>query len=418
MSLLVQGLSHKTAPIQIREQLSFDLNELKKALPQLNAIDGIDESMIVSTCNRTELYCKLDINVGEKPMKWLAYYLDLDIDTLKPHFYSLSNEYAVRHALRVGSGLDSLVVGEPQILGQLKKAYKVALEVGTAGKFINKLMQDAFTTSKIIRTKTEIGRSPVSIAFAAIKLAQQIHGNLSNSTALIVGAGETTTLVARHLSHTNIGKVYVANRTQANSKSITEVCGGETIGLTDIPKFLQLADIVISSITTKNPIISLDIAKLSIKKRRGQPIFFVDLGVPRNIEESIGSLESSFLYTVDDLKVIVESNIGARSAASIEAEEIVNFKTSDFLEWEKVQGVNQFINRYRAQAEELSNKEIKIALRELEKGSDPEKIIKMLGQRLSRKLIHTPTTKLREYAGESELLSNAIKILGIDIESR
>ena len=418
MSLLVQGLSHKTAPIQIRELLSFDSNELKKALPQLNAIEGIDESMIVSTCNRTELYCKLDKNLEEKPMNWLAYYLNLDIDTLKPHFYTLSDEFAVRHALRVGSGLDSLVVGEPQILGQLKKAYKVALEVGTAGKFINRLMQDAFTTSKIIRTKTEIGRSPVSIAFAAIKLAQQIHGNLSNSTALIVGAGETTTLVARHLSNTNIGKVYVANRTRANSKSITEICGGETIGLTDILKFLPLADIVISSITTKKPIISLDIAKLSIEKRKGHPIFFVDLGVPRNIEESIGSIESSFLYTIDDLKVIVESNIGARSAASIEAEEIVNFKTSDFLEWEKIQGVNQFINRYRTQAEELSNKEIEIALRELKKGSNPEEIIGMLGKRLSRKLIHTPTTKLREYAGESELLSNAIKILGIDIESR
>ena len=152
MSLLVQGLSHKTAPIQIRELLSFDSSELKKALPQLNSIDGIDESMIVSTCNRTELYCKLDIGLKDEPMKWLAYYLKLDVNTLRPHFYSLSNEYAVRHALRVGSGLDSLVLGEPQILGQLKKAYKVALEVGTAGKFINKLMRDAFTTSKIIRT--------------------------------------------------------------------------------------------------------------------------------------------------------------------------------------------------------------------------------------------------------------------------
>ncbi|OUU75389.1 MAG: glutamyl-tRNA reductase [Methylococcaceae bacterium TMED69] len=418
MSLLVQGLSHKTAPIQIRELLSFDSNELKKALPQLNAIDGIDESMIVSTCNRTELYCKLDTGLEEKPIRWLAYYLNLDIDTLKPHFYSLSNEYAVRHALRVGSGLDSLVVGEPQILGQLKKAYKVALEVGTAGKFINKLMQDAFTTSKIIRTKTEIGQSPVSVAFAATKLAQQIHGDLANSTALIVGAGQTTTLVARHLSQTNIGKIYVANRTRTKSELVTKVCGGDTIELTDIPKFLQLADIVISSVTTRKPIISLDIAKLSIKKRKGRPIFFVDLGVPRNIEESVGSLESSFLYTIDDLKIIVESNIGARSAASIEAEEIVNFKTSDFLEWEKIQSINQFINCYRAQAEDLSNKEIEIALKELRKGSDVEKVIRTMGKRLSRKLIHTPTSKLKEYADEAEVLSKAIDILGIDVESR
>ncbi len=418
MSLLVQGLSHKTAPIQIRELLSFDSSELKKALPQLNSIDGIDESMIVSTCNRTELYCKLDIGLKDEPMKWLAYYLKLDVNTLKPHFYSLSNEYAVRHALRVGSGLDSLVLGEPQILGQLKKAYKVALEVGTAGKFINKLMQDAFTTSKIIRTKTEIGRSPVSVAFAAIKLAEQIHGDLSNSTALIVGAGQTTTLVARHLNKTNIGKIYVANRTKNKSQLITNICGGEMIELTDIPKFLQLADIVISSINTKRPIISLDIAKLSLEKRRGRPLFFVDLGVPRNIDESIGSLESSFLYTIDDLKVIVESNIGTRTAASIEAEEIVNFKTSDFLEWEKVQSINQFINCYRAQAEKLSNKEIEIALKELKKGSDAEEIIRIMGKRLSRKLIHTPTSKLREYAGEAEILRKAIEILGIDVENR
>ncbi len=417
MSLLVQGLSHKTAPIQIREQLSFDLSDLKRALPELNAVDGIDESMIVSTCNRTELYCKLDQGLEDKPLNWLAYYLNLDVNSLRPHFYSLSNEYAVKHAMRVGSGLDSLVLGEPQILGQLKKAYKIALEAGTAGKFINKLMQDAFTTSKIIRNKTEIGRSPVSIAFAAIKLAQQIHGNLSNTTALIIGAGETTSLVARHLKQANIGKVYVANRTKAKSELITEICGGKAINLTDIPKFLRMADIVISSVNTKRPIIGPDIVKLSIEKRRKHPIFFVDLGVPRNIQEDVGSLEASFLYTIDDLKVIVESNVGTRASASIEAEEIVKFKTSDFLEWEKVQSITKYINSYRDQAERFSKEEIESAIKELRKGRNAEKIIKIMGKRLSRKLIHTPTSKLREYAGDKDVLDKAVEILGIDLEN-
>ena len=417
MSLLVQGLSHKTAPIKIRELLSFDAEGLKKALPELNAIEGIDESMIVSTCNRTELYCKLSANFEDKPLTWLAYYLDLDINILKPHFYSFSNEYAVRHALRVGSGLDSLVLGEAQILGQLKKAYKVALEVGTAGKFINKLMQDAFTTSKIIRTKTEIGRTPVSIAFAAIKLAQQIHGDLSKSTALMIGAGETSTLVARHLKRVNIGEVYVANRTKANSELITQICGGKTIDLTDIPRFLQKADMVISSINTKKPVIGFDIAKLSISKKK-KPIFFVDLGVPRNIHQDVGSLEAAFLYTIDDLKVIVESNMGTRSAAAIEAEEIVNFKTTDFLEWEKIQTVSDYIHLYRDQTEALCNQEISNSLRQLEKGTDPQEIIKQMGQRITSKLIHTPTTKLREYAGEKEVIKKAIEILGVDLKNR
>ena len=269
---------------------------------------------------------------------------------------------------------------------------------------------------KIIRTKTEIGRTPVSIAFAAIKLAQQIHGDLSKSTALMIGAGETSTLVARHLKRVNIGEVYVANRTKANSELITQICGGKTIDLTDIPRFLQKADMVISSINTKKPVIGFDIAKLSISKKK-KPIFFVDLGVPRNIHQDVGSLEAAFLYTIDDLKVIVESNMGTRSVAAIEAEEIVNFKTTDFLEWEKIQTVSDYIHLYRDQTEALCNQEINNSLRQLEKGTDPQEIIKQMGQRITSKLIHTPTTKLREYAGEKEVIKKAIEILGVDLKN-
>ena len=416
MSLSVHGLSHKTAPIHIREKIAFDGEQLLYALPALNSKLGVKESMIVSTCNRTEMYCDIMEGMENEPLRWVAHYLNIDLNILRPHFYNYSGERAIKHALRVGSGLDSLVLGEPQILGQLKKAHELAIRAGTVGKMINKLMQVAFSTSKIIRSKTEIGSAPISVAYAATKLAQQIHGDLGSISALLIGAGETINLVAKHLREANIKRVVVANRTLANSKKITEITGGKSIHLLDIPNELTRADIVVSSISSRTSVIGSEMVKLALKRRSGKPIFLVDLGVPRNIQEKVGLIDAAYLYSVDDLKTIVESNLGNRREAAIEAEEIVNFKASDYLEWLRIQDAGEIISNYRSQCDAMTQSEVDIALRRLEKGSDTEEVIEQLARKICKKFMHSPTIFLRKYADDPATIKSAIDILGINKE--
>ena len=413
MNFLIHGLSHKTTPLHIRERLVFDSDELLKALPKLNAEKGVKESMIISTCNRTEIYCNTNTGMDNEPLLWMARYLDIDLSKLRPHFYNHKGEKAIKHALRVGSGLDSMVLGEPQILGQLKNAYQLALKAGTIGKTIDRLMQVAFSTSKIIRSNTEIGNAPVSVAFAAAKLAEQIHGDLSKATALLVGAGDTIELVVKHLQQQNIGKTIIANRTRENSVKIAKVCGGETIKLIDIPKYLDKADIVVSSIDTKMPIIGADIASLAIKRRSSRPIFFVDLGVPRNIEESVGLVNSSYLYNVDDLQTIVDSNLGNRKDAAIEAEQIVRHKTADYLDWLRIQDAADIITEYRKTNNLITEEALEVALRQIRNGVNSEEVLRTLSNRIAKKIAHSPTLFLRDAAGDPEKLRSAIEILGL-----
>lgn len=414
MSLSVHGLSHKTAPIDIREKVAFDPAQILCALPVLNSKSGIRESMIISTCNRTEMYCNIKEGMENEPLIWVSNYLDIDVKLLRPHFYCYRDEQAIKHTLRVGSGLDSLILGEPQILGQLKRAHELALQAGTVGKMINKLMQVAFSTSKLIRSKTEIGKAPISIAYAATKLAQQIHGNLNSVSALLIGAGETITLVAKHLKQSNIKHVVVANRSAANSKKIVDICGGEIVNLVDIPREISNADIVVSSVNSRNPIIQADVIELALKRRAGKPIFLVDLGVPRNIDWKISSIESAYLYGIDDLKTIVETNIGARQEATIEAEQIVRFKASDYLEWLRVQDASNIISTYRENCTVLTDPALASAIRAIENGRDPKEVIKELAIKINSKLMHNPTMYLRKHADDPMAVKIAKEILGIN----
>ena len=414
MSLSVHGLSHKTAPIDIREKVAFDPAQILSALPVLNSKSGIRESMIISTCNRTEMYCNIKDGMENEPLIWVSNYLDIDVKLLRPHFYYYRDEQAIKHTLRVGSGLDSLVLGEPQILGQLKRAHELAMKAGTVGKMINKLMQVAFSTSKLIRSKTEIGKAPISIAYAATKLAQQIHGDLNSVSALLIGAGETITLVAKHLKQSNIKHVVVANRSAANSKKIVDICGGEIVNLVDIPREISNADIVVSSVNSRNPIIQADMVELALKRRAGKPIFLVDLGVPRNIDWKVSSVESAYLYGIDDLKTIVETNIGARQEATIEAEQIVRFKASDYLEWVRVQDASNMISTYRKNCTALIDPALISAIRAIENGEDPKDVIKELTIKISNKLMHEPTMYLRKHADNPMSVEIAKEILGIN----
>ena len=418
MNLSVHGLSHKTAPIAIREKIAFDSDQILYALPRLNSESGIRESMIISTCNRTEVYCNTAEGMEDEPLQWVSNYLSLDLGVLSPHFYNFHGEQAIRHTLRVGSGLDSLVLGEPQILGQLKKAHQLAVRAGTVGKMINKLMQVAFTTSKLIRTKTEIGSSPVSVAYAATKLARQIHGNLDGVSALLIGAGETINLVAKHLKHSGIKEVVIANRTASNSQKIADICGGKIVGLADIPREISKADVVVSSVTSRTPIIQPNVVELAIKKRLGKPIFLVDLGVPRNIRGEVGVLESAYLYTVDDLKTIIESNIESRREAAIEAEQIVSFKVSDYIEWMRVQDVSTTIANYRDKYSKIVESELAQSRNALDRGADAKVELERLAHKLGKKLMHKPTIYLREHADEPETLKIASELLDIEKEKK
>ncbi len=279
-------------------------------------------------------------------------------------------------------------------------------------------MQVAFTTSKLIRTKTDIGNSPVSVAYAATKLAQQIHGNLNSVTALLIGAGETISLVAKHLKQSHIKEVVIANRTASNSRKIADICEGRIVELADIPREISKSDIVVSSVTSRTPIIERDVIELAVKKRHEKPIFLVDLGVPRNISGEVGMLESVYLYTVDDLKTIVESNIDSRRDAAIEAEQIVSFKATDYLEWMRVQDVSTTIANYRDKYFKMVEDELAQSRKALGRGANAEVELEKLALKLSKKLMHKPTTYLREHADDPETLKIAIELLDIEKEKK
>lgn len=414
MSLLVLGLSHKTAPLEVRERLAFDAGQLPLALDDLKSSSGVDEALILSTCNRTELYCQVAQGDASAALSWLARYRELKPSELEPHLYHLLDEFAVRHALRVASGLDSLVVGEPQILGQLKDAYEQAVSVGTAGKFLNRLMQFSFSTAKLIRTETEIGNTPVSVAYAAVKLAQQIHGDLSQRSALMVGAGDTINLVASHLTGSGLENLVIANRSHANAVELAARHRGEAIGLNELPHRLAQADIVVCSTASRVPIITRGIVELALKQRRGEPMFLVDLAVPRDVEAEVAGLDDVYLYTVDDLEHVIASNMRLREEAAVQAEEMVQLQVQGYMDWLQIQSSSATIAAYRDRGERIREQATERALRRLSNGDDPREVIDQLARGITNKLMHHPTRQLRAAAGRDDLLRQARGLLGLD----
>tara|TARA_R110001592_G_scaffold363380_1_gene686559 strand:+ start:3239 stop:4501 length:1263 start_codon:yes stop_codon:yes gene_type:complete len=401
MSFLAFGINHKTASVGVREQVAFDLQCLGEALASVQTVNGILESVIVSTCNRTEIYCAgTEEMTSESLLFWLSDYHDVDVNSLRSCCFSFKDEDAIRHLMRVASGLDSLVLGEPQILGQLKSAYSSAVDAGSISNQLSRLFEHCFSVAKRVRTETAIGENPVSVAAAAVNMARQLFSDFSDNVALLIGAGKTIELVARHLKQGGIKKIIIANRTLSRAQDLSELVGGEAALIGDIPDLLEQADIVIASTASTLPILGKGAVERALKIRKHRPFFMVDIAVPRDIEPQVGELADVYLYTVDDLKGVIDESLKSREGAALEAEEYIRQGCEAFLSHQRVSGVGDALKRFRSQAETLQQRELLKGLNALKSGANPDVVLAQLARSLTNKLIHEPTVQVRRAAEE------------------
>ncbi len=402
MQLYTIGVNHTTAPISIREHVAFNNDILRHALSDLTA-QNVAEAAILSTCNRTEIYVQ---SANPEPVvNWLAQYHRLDFNHIQPYTYTLSNQEAVKHAFRVASGLDSMVLGEPQILGQFKQSVKVAQDAGTLGTLLHKLFQRTFEVAKEVRTNTDIGGSSISMAAAAVKLAQRIFGDIKNQKILLIGAGEMIELCADHFAAQKPKSMTVANRTIERgallaAKINAQAVNAEAILLNDLPARFAEFDIVITSTASQLPIVGLGMVERAIKTRRHRPIFMVDLAVPRDIEPEVAQLDDVFLYTVDDLAQVVNDGMENRQTAAIDAEMIVAARVENFMQWLKKRDAVPTIKALRDQAEAVRINELEKALKLIQKGENPAIVLDMLSNALTNKFLHAPSHALNAAHGD------------------
>lgn len=421
MPIVVIGINHKTAPVSIREKVAFSEQQLEETLS--SELPFFDEKLILSTCNRTEVYASVNDQASTESLKdWYAqqHVENVGDESIKPYVYQFSDAEAVQHTFRVASGLDSMVLGEPQILGQLKSALKTASEHKATGSKLNRLMQHAFSTAKKVRTETEIGSNPVSVAYTAVNLAKQIFGDLGNQTALLIGAGETIELVGRHLKTAGIKQITIANRSLENARQLGESLEAHVIGLPEIGDNLPFADIVISSTASPIPVIGKGSVEKALKKRKHNPIFMVDIAVPRDIEAEVGELNDIYLYTVDDLQSVVDQNIDARRRAAEMAETMIDHEAQVFLSWLNAQEQLKHVKNYRRQLESIKQETLNKALQQLKNGKSAEEALQFLAHTLTNKIGHMPTQTLNHaaHAGDMQTIKTAGKLLGLDDNSQ
>ncbi|WP_040261339.1 MULTISPECIES: glutamyl-tRNA reductase [Pseudomonas] len=416
MAFLALGINHKTASVDVRERVAFTPEQLVEALQQLCERTGTREAAILSTCNRSELYIEQSTAEAQAVLAWLAEYHQLSAEDLRACAYVHEDADAVRHMMRVAAGLDSLVLGEPQILGQMKSAYAVAREAGTVGPLLGRLFQATFNAAKQVRTDTAIGENPVSVAFAAVSLARQIFTDLQRSQALLIGAGETITLVARHLHEQGVKRIVVANRTLERAKLLAEEFGAHAVLLADIPQELVNSDIVISSTASQLPILGKGAVESALKQRRHKPIFMVDIAVPRDIEPEVGELDDVYLYTVDDLHDVVAENLKSRQGAAQAAEEMVAEGVNDFMARLRELAAVDVLRAYRQQGERLRDEELQKAQRLLANGANAEDVLAQLARGLTNKLLHAPSVQLKKLSAEGRLdaLAMAQELFALD----
>jgi glutamyl-tRNA reductase len=418
MPLCTIGLNHKSAPVEVRERVVFAPDRLGDALRALRGRAGVREAAVISTCNRTEIYTVVESTaVSDGVIGWLAESHSIDQDWLRRYIYTHLDTEAVCHLLRVTPGLDSLVLGEPQIGGQAKSAYLEAVNAGTVGPILDRLFQHAFTVSKMVRSQTGIGTHPVSVAFAAVNLARQIFGPLEGFTALLIGAGETIELTARHLHNQGLRRFIVTNRTRQRAAELAAQYGGEDIALSDLPDRLPEADIVISSTASPLPLLGKGVVQRALRKRKRKPMFLLDIAVPRDIEPEVAELGDAYLYTVDDLHDVIEESLNSRRHAAVEAEEIVGLQAERFMSWLRSLDSVPSIRQFRTQADLHREAVLERAVRRLRNGENPEQALAYLAHTLTNRLIHAPTVRLREAGelGERSLLDAAHHLLAIGI---
>ena len=419
MSIRIIGINHKTAPVSVREKVAFSSQGLIDRLNNINtdtdnSSSNKNEVIILSTCNRTEIYTHSDHDFDEVS-KWFLHQNNLGLDELQECLYHHSGKDAIQHVLRVASGLDSMVLGEPQILGQLKTALKTATDQKTAGSLLKHLMQHAFFTAKKVRTETSIGSNPVSVAYAAVNLSKQIFSNLENKTALLIGAGETIELVGKHLKNASIGKIIIANRSIDNANKVAKSLGGTGVSLQEISDYLPEADIVISSTAAPMPVIGKGTVEWALKKRKHKPIFMVDIAVPRDIEPEVAELEDIYLYTVDDLQSVIKDNMKSRQEAATHAELMVNDEVETFLGWMRAQDQLGLIKRYREKIASIQEDTLQKATRMLNNGSTSEEALRFLAHTLTNKMAHDATVAMNKaaHSGDHKLLEASDKILNL-----
>lgn len=399
MQLFTFGLNHSTAPLDVRERVVFHAESLVQALRDLVERRRVKEAAIISTCNRTEVYCNAD--EPREAVSWLAGYHNLKPQQLDPYLYHLPQEQAVKHAFRVASGLDSLVLGEPQILGQFKEAVRSAEAAGTLGLVLNKLFQRTFSVAKTVRTETDIGASTVSMASAAVQLAERIYPTISGQSVLFVGAGEMIELCAAHFAAQHPKHLVFANRNEARAQQLADRFLGRVISLNDLPAQLALHDIVVCSTAAPLPIIGKGLVESALKARKHRPMLMVDLAVPRDIESEVSTLDDVFLYTVDDLGKIAREGLDVRSNAVAHAEVIIENHVTEFMHWLGSREVVPAIRAMRDAAERSRRSEVERAQRRLARGEDPQRVMDELSRALTNKLLHAPTHAL-SHASEEE----------------
>lgn len=418
MHLLALGINHHTAPVAIRERAAFAPEQLLAALQDVTRSGIAGEAAILSTCNRTEVYCGVDVPDGQRVLEWLCEYRRLPPGDIRPYLYHHPDQDAVKHAFRVAAGLDSMVLGEPQILGQMKEAFAAAHKAGATGKILNRLFQQTFAVAKQVRTDTAIGVSPVSVASATVLLARRIFKDLGRQTVLLIGAGDTIELCARHLEENEVGHMIVANRTVERARLIADTIGAEAISLAEMPARLADADIVISSTASQLPILGKGAVESALKTRKHRPMFLVDIAVPRDIEAEVADLSDVYLYTIDDLKDVVQENLQSRVAAAREAEKIIDTRVVDFMQWVRTLDAVPTIRALRDTASAMRDAELRNARRRLARGEDPAKVIEQMARSLTNKFTHAPTDALKraDDDGNDALLAAARRLFGLDEE--
>lgn len=421
MNLIALGINHNSAAVEVRERVAFAPEQVGEALSDACEQGQVEEVVILSTCNRTEMYAIVPegaraVDKALQLIDWMANYHHLSLGELRESAYHFESEQALHHIIQVASGLDSMVLGEPQIFGQLKSAYAVAGEAGTVRGELGRLFPRVFSIAKRVRTDTAIGENPVSVAYAAVDLARHIFSDLNKCNALLVGAGETIELVARHLIEAGVSGIVIANRTLGRARELAQKFGAEAVLLAEIPEQLLDADIVITSTASQLPILGKGAVEQALKARRHRPVLMVDIAVPRDIEAQVGDLRDVYLYSVDDLREIVEQNMRSRHQEARKADEIIAEGVRMYMDEVRSLASVDVVKDYRRLAEETRELELQRALRALARGEDPQKIAAQLARAITNKLIHAPTAGLRQASaeGRQDLLAHACKLLGIE----
>ncbi|WP_373741487.1 glutamyl-tRNA reductase [Neisseria sp.] len=407
MQLTAVGLNHQTAPLSIREKLAFAAAGLPDAVRALTGSRAAKEAVILSTCNRTELYCVGDT---EAVIAWLAQYHNMPSEEIRPYLYTLDSRETVRHAFRVACGLDSMVLGEPQILGQIKDAVRVSQEQHGTGSELNALFQKTFAVAKEVRTDTAVGENSVSMAAASVKMAEQIFPSVADLNVLFIGAGEMIELVATYFAAKNPKLITVANRTLPRAQELCDKLGiqAEPCLLGDLPDILHEYDVVVSSTASQLPLVGKGMVERALKRRHNMPVFMLDLAVPRDIEAEVGGLEDAYLYTVDDMMDIVQSGQEARKKAAAEAEAMVEQKVAEFAEWQKSRQSVPLIRALRDEGERARRQVLENAMKQLAKGAPAEEVLERLSVQLTNKLLHSPTQTLNKAGVQDEHLVDAV----------